>query len=101
MMSGLVICMLVGLIIIICGYLIHIKKYLFLINGYQEATFIGDKNKLAKLFGIFAYIVGIATFLLPFGLEFFGNIIGKIYAACIVAGTVFVLVRKQMINKPF
>ncbi|WP_081806701.1 DUF3784 domain-containing protein [Bacillus sp. H1a] len=100
-MGGFVICTLVSLIIIISGYLIHIKKYLFLIAGYQEATFIGDKDKLAKLFGTFAYIVGIATFLLPFGLEFLGDISGMIYAICICAGTVFVLVRKQMINKPF
>ncbi|MGE7854485.1 DUF3784 domain-containing protein [Bacillus paramycoides] len=101
MLGGFLICALVGLIIVIMGYLIHIKKQLFLIAGYQEATFIGDKNKLAKLFGIFAYIVGIATILLPFGLELFGGISGKIYATCIVAGTVFVLVRKQIINKPF
>ncbi|MFE9081093.1 DUF3784 domain-containing protein [Bacillus mobilis] len=101
MMGGVIICALVGLIIVIMGYLIHIKKQLFFIAGYQEATFIGDKNKLAKLFGIFAYIVGIATILLPFGLELFGGIVGKIYATCIVAGTVFVLVRKQMINTTF
>ncbi|USK99875.1 DUF3784 domain-containing protein [Bacillus tropicus] len=100
-MSGFVVCTLVGLIIVIMGYLIHIKKQLFLIAGYQDATFIGDKNKLAKLFGIFAYIVGIATFLLPIGLEFFGGISGKIYATCVVVGTAFVLVRKQMLNKPF
>lgn len=62
----LVICTIVGLIIMISGYQIHIKKRLSLIAGYQEETFIGDKNKLAKLCGIFAYVVGIATFLLPF-----------------------------------
>ncbi len=100
-MNVFVVCTLVSLIIVIMGYQIHIKKQLFLIAGYQEATFIGDKNKLAKLFGMFAYIVGIATFLLPFGLKFFGDISGKIYATCIITGIVFVLVRKQMINKPF
>lgn len=100
-MSGLGVCTLVGLISIIIGYQIHIKKRLFFIAGYQENTFFGDKNKLAKLFGIFTYIIGIATFLLPFGLELFGSISGIIYAISICAGTVFVLVRKEMINKPF
>ncbi|PFX89992.1 DUF3784 domain-containing protein [Bacillus mycoides] len=100
-MSGFAISTLVSLIIVVIGYQIHIKKRLFLIAGYQENTFIGDKNKLAKLFGIFTYIIGIATFLLPFGLEFFGSISGIIYAISICAGTLFVLVRKEMINKPF
>ncbi|WP_142337528.1 DUF3784 domain-containing protein [Bacillus sp. AFS059628] len=95
MIGEFVVCALVCFIIVIMGNLIHIKKQLFFIAGYQEATFIGDKNKLAKLFGIFAYIVGIAIILLPFGLELFGGISGKIYATCIVTGTVFVLVRKN------
>ncbi|PGX91160.1 DUF3784 domain-containing protein [Bacillus cereus] len=97
-MAGLGICTIVSLIIIISGYQIHIKKRLSLIAGYQEETFIGDKNKLAKLFGIFAYIVGIATFLLPFGLEKFGDIAGVIYAVCICGGVIIVLIWKSFIN---
>lgn len=101
MMSEFVICTLVSLVIMIIGYQIHIKKHLFLIAGYQENTFIGDKNKLAKLFGIFAYIVGIVTFLFPFGLKAFGDIAGIIYAVCICGGVIVVLIWKQIINKPF
>lgn len=63
---------------------------LWLIAGYQEESFLGDKNKLAKLFGLFSYIVGIATFLLPFGLDFFGIISGIIYAVCICLDYAFV-----------
>lgn len=99
MLVGLGICTILSLIIMISGYQIHIKKRLSLIAGYQEETFIGDKNKLAKLFGIFAYVVGIATFLLPFGLEIFGNIASIIYGVCICGGVIVVLIRKQSINK--
>lgn len=100
MIAGFITCIIVALIIIIIGYQIHIKKKLWLIAGYQENSFIGDKDKLAKLFGIFSYIVGIATFLLPFGLQFWGEISGIIYAVCVCVGTVAVLVWTQIINKP-
>lgn len=100
MIGGYITCIILAFIIIFMGYLIHVKKKLSLIAGYQEGSFIGDKDKLAKLFGIFSYIVGIATFLLPFGLEFWGIISGIIYAVCICLGTVATLVWKQVINKP-
>jgi hypothetical protein len=100
MFAGYITCIVLAFIIIFMGFLIHVKKKLWLIAGYQEDSFIGNKVKLAKLFGVFSYIVGIATFLLPFGLEFWGNISGIIYAVCICLGTVATLVWKQIINKP-
>ncbi|MEB2301253.1 DUF3784 domain-containing protein [Lysinibacillus xylanilyticus] len=100
MIAGYITCIVLALIIIFMGYLIHIKKKLWLIAGYQEDSFLGDKDKLAKLFGLFSYIVGIATFLLPFGLEFWGIVSGMIYAVCICLGTVATLVLKQIMNKP-
>lgn len=100
MIGGYITCIILALIFIFMGYLIHVKKKLWLIAGYQEGSFIGDKDKLAKLCGVFSYIVGIATFLLPFGLEFWGIISGIIYAVCICLGTVAILVWKQIINKP-
>ncbi|MGE8036603.1 DUF3784 domain-containing protein [Lysinibacillus sp. KCTC 33748] len=100
MIAGYIICIVLALIFVIMGYLTHIKKKLWLIAGYQEESFLGDKDKLAKLFGLFSYIVGIATFLLPFGLDFFGIISGIIYAVCICIGTVATLVLKQIMNKP-
>ncbi|UPW85116.1 DUF3784 domain-containing protein [Lysinibacillus sp. Ag94] len=100
MIAGYITCFVVALIIIFIGYLIHIKKKLWLIAGYQEDCFIGDKDKLAKLFGVFSYIVGITTLLLPFKLEFLGLISAIIYAVCICLGTVATLVWKQIINKP-
>ncbi len=76
-------------------------KVYFHFAGYQEETFIGDKNKLAKLFGIFAYILGLTTFLLPFGLEVFGDIAGITYAICICGSVIVILIWKQFINKPY
>ncbi|MGE7998347.1 DUF3784 domain-containing protein [Lysinibacillus sp. NPDC093190] len=86
-MGGYITCIVLALIIIFMGYLIHAKRKLWLIAGYQEDSFICNKDKLAKLFGVFSYIVGIATFLLPFGLEFWGIISGMVW--------------RQLINKPF
>ncbi|MGE7948986.1 DUF3784 domain-containing protein [Lysinibacillus sp. NPDC093688] len=100
MIAGYITCIVLALIIIFMGFLIHIKKKMWLIAGYQEDSFLGDKDKLAKLFGLFSYIVGIATFLLPFGLEFWGIVSGMIYAICICLGTVVTLVLKQIMNKP-
>ena len=100
MIGGFIICIVLAFIIIFMGYQIHIKKKLWLIAGYQEDSFIGDKEKLAKLSGIFSYKVGIATFLLPFGLEFLGDISGIIYAVFICVGTVAILVWTHIINKP-
>lgn len=100
MIAGFITCIVLAIIIIFMGYQIHIKQKLWLIAGYQEDSFVGDKDKLAKLFGIFSYIVGIATFLLPFGLEFWGDVSGIIYAVFICIGTVGILVWSHMINKP-
>ena len=70
MLAGFLVCLFVGLLIIFLGYQIHVKrKRLFLLAGYQEETFVGDKNKLAKLSGAFSYIVGVTTIILPLGLE--------------------------------
>ncbi|SCL89564.1 A0A073KDX1 (Multidrug ABC transporter permease) [Bacillus cytotoxicus] len=55
MIGGFIICFLLGMLIIMLGYQIHIKKRLFLLAGYQEETFVGDKEKLAKISVFFLY----------------------------------------------
>ncbi len=40
-----------------------------MLAGFLVCLFVGDKNKLAKLSGAFSYIVGVATIILPLGLE--------------------------------
>ncbi|HDR7586791.1 DUF3784 domain-containing protein [Bacillus mycoides] len=99
MLAGFLVCLFVGLLIIFLGYQIHVKKRLFLLAGYQEETFVGDKNKLAKLSGVFSYIVGVATILLPFGLEKIDDVVGIVYAILIVLGTIVFLIKANMLNK--
>ncbi|MCI0768431.1 MULTISPECIES: DUF3784 domain-containing protein [Bacillus] len=100
MVGGFITCTIVSLIMILIGYQIHIKKRLFLIAGYQEGNFIGDKNKLAKIFGMFSYLVGVVTFLLPFGLESLGDIVGIIFGVLVVLSTIGVIIWANLINKP-
>ena len=99
MLAGFLVCLFVGLLIIFLGYQIHVNKKLFLLAGYQEETFVGDKNKLAKLSGVFSYIVRVATILLPFGLEKIGDVVGIVYAILIVLGTIVFLIKANMLNK--
>ncbi|WP_438313190.1 DUF3784 domain-containing protein [Sporosarcina sp. FA9] len=73
---------------IIFGYLIWKKEELSLISGYNEKTFSGDKEKLARGIGILLIVIGILTILLPFGLEFVGSITGIIYGFIVVVGSV-------------
>lgn len=77
----------------------HVKKRLFLLAGYQEETFVGDKNKLAKLSGVFSYIVGVVTIILPFGLEKIGDVVGIVYAILVVLGTIMFLIKANLLNK--
>ncbi|MCI0764122.1 DUF3784 domain-containing protein [Bacillus sp. TL12] len=100
MIGGFIICFLVGMLILILGYQIHIKKRLFLLAGYQEEPFVGDKEKLAKIAGIFSYVIGIATALLPFGLEAFGDAAGIGYGVFVVVSTVLLVIWGNVINKP-
>ncbi|WP_258237051.1 DUF3784 domain-containing protein [Bacillus sp. NP247] len=77
----------------------HVKKRLFLLAGYQEETFVGDKNKLAKLSGVFSYIAGVVTIILPFGLEKIGDVVGIVYAILVVLGTIMFLIEANLLNK--
>ncbi|KWU56448.1 multidrug ABC transporter permease [Bacillus mycoides] len=72
---------------------------LLLIAGYQEETFVGDKEKLGMLAGVFSYLIGIATFLLPFGLETIGDAAGIDYGIFIVFSTIILLIGRNAINK--
>ncbi len=99
MLAGFLVCLFVGLFIIFLGYQIHVKKRLFLLAGYQEETFVGDKNKLAKLSGMFSYIVGVSTIILPFGLEKIGDVVGIVYTALVVLGTIVFIIKANLLNK--
>jgi hypothetical protein len=87
-LGGLITCLLVSFLLFFFSYLIWHKKELSFIAGYNEKTFKGDKNKLAKTVGSFLVATGVLTLILPFGLEFIGSIVGIIFTTIIIAGTI-------------
>ncbi len=82
------------------GLLVWKKKQLSLIAGYNEETFKGDKEKLAKAVGFFTIITGLLTIILPFGLEFISEMFGLLFGAIIVIGTAALLIYVNKLNKP-
>ena len=48
---------------------------------------------------MFSYIVGVATILLPFGLEKIGDVVVFVYAILIVLGTIVFLIKANMLNR--
>ncbi|MEH7223383.1 DUF3784 domain-containing protein [Bacillus sp. JJ1566] len=100
MLAGFIVCFFVGLLCIFMGFLIWRKKQLSLIAGYKEETFKGDKEKLAKVVGLFTIFVGLLTMLLPFGLEFVSEIFGLLFGAIIVIASIILVVYVNKLNKP-
>lgn len=85
-------------------FFLYVVKYcreggIEMLAGFLVCLFVGDKNKLAKLSGVFSYIVGVATILLPFGLKKIGDVVGVVYATLIVFGTMVFLMKANMLNK--
>lgn len=90
-------CLLVSFFLFLFGYLIGKKKQLSLIAGFDEKTYKGDKDKLAKSVGSFCMLIGILTILLPLGLEFVGFLTGIIYSIIVVAGTIGLIIYINLI----
>ncbi|XRG79821.1 hypothetical protein V5E38_05745 [Rossellomorea sp. GAMAL-10_SWC] len=65
--------LLAALVIFAFAYMIWKKKMLFLLIGFNEKLFLGDKEKLAKRVGIITTIIGLGTFLLPIFTYIFGQ----------------------------
>jgi hypothetical protein len=100
MLAGFITCFIVGLLCIFMGFLVWKKKMLSLIAGYNEETFKGDKEKLAKAVGVFTIMIGVLTILLPFGLEFISEWIGLLYGAITVVGSIVLLIYVNKLNYP-
>lgn len=98
-LAGLITCLLVSVILFLFSYLIWKKKELSFISGYNEQTFKGDKNKLAKAVGSFLMVIGILTLILPFVLEFIGSIGGILFTITIIIGIIGLVVYINAINK--
>lgn len=97
--AGFITCLLVSLLMFLFGYLIGQKKQLSLIAGFDEKTYKGDKEKLAKSVGSFCMLIGVLTILLPIGLEFLGSFVGVIYAIIVVVGTIALIIYINLVNK--
>ncbi|RFB10203.1 DUF3784 domain-containing protein [Bacillus sp. HNG] len=100
MLAGFITCFFAGLLCILLGFLIWKKKQLSLIAGYNEETYKGDKEKLAKVVGLFTIIVGLLTILLPFGLEFVSELFGLLFGAIITIGSIVLIIYVNKLNKP-
>lgn len=100
MLAGFITCFIVGLLCIFMGYLTWKKKMLSLIAGYNEETFKGDKEKLAKAVGVFTIIIGLLTILLPFGLEYISEWVGLIFGAITLVGTIVLIIYVNKLNHP-
>jgi len=100
MLAGFITCFIAGLLCIFMGFFVWKKKMLSLIAGYNEETFKGDKEKLAKAVGRFTIIIGVFTILLPFGLEFISEWIGLLFGAITVIGSILLIVYVNRLNQP-
>jgi Domain of unknown function (DUF3784) len=100
MLAGFITCFIVGLLCTFMGFLVWKKKMLSLIAGYNEETFKGDKEKLAKAVGVFTIMIGVLTTLLPFGLEFISEWVGLLYGAITVVGSIVLLIYVNKLNHP-
>jgi hypothetical protein len=83
-MASIIGTIVLGTIITFLGYLIGNKKMLFLIAGYRDDTFYGDKTIYAKRMGLIIMMIGIITILLPFSIMLFGNVVKQIYTTLLV-----------------
>ncbi|WP_409293024.1 DUF3784 domain-containing protein [Peribacillus sp. SCS-37] len=74
------------------------KKKLSMIAGFNEEEFAGDKNILAKVYGLFSAFIGVLCIVLPFGLEFVGGFTGILFAVIVVASTVMVMIYSNKLD---
>lgn len=98
-LGAFMICLFVSMLCFLFSYIIWKKKDLSLIAGYNEQTFKGDKNKLAKAIGSFLMGIGILTLILPFLMEFIGSVGGMIFTVIIIIGTIGLIIYINGINK--
>ncbi|NNU94075.1 DUF3784 domain-containing protein [Geobacillus sp. NFOSA3] len=91
--TAIVICIITGLLFILVGWLIWKKKKLKLIAGYDEKQYKGDKNKLARVMGIYSITLGVIIIIFPFLMEYLGDWSSWILIGIIVFLTLFTLIR--------
>jgi len=81
----------VSVLFFFAGYLIWKKQKLWLLAGYQDSEFKGDKKKLARDGGLFCIIIGVLTLGLSLFIDAAGSILGIIYAiTTVILSIIFV-----------
>ncbi|MTH54620.1 DUF3784 domain-containing protein [Bacillus mangrovi] len=98
MIEGYLVCAAVGILLFVMAYLIWKKKHLYLIAGYSEEAFKGDKEKLARTMGLFCAVIGLLTLFLPFGLDFIGDAAGIAFGAVVYLSAVFLVIYVQLLK---
>jgi hypothetical protein len=91
--QGVLICVLIGLLFFLFAWLIWKKKKLWLIAGYQESEFQGDKNKLARDMGIFCMIIGVIIMISPFAIHYIGEWMIGVLIPLFIVLTIGVIVK--------
>ncbi|EOP60638.1 hypothetical protein IKQ_05890 [Bacillus cereus VDM053] len=57
---------------------------LFLIIGYSDNNFFGDKDRLAKRVGIIILTIGVLTLFVPILITIFGSIVIYVYGGIVI-----------------
>lgn len=97
--GGVIACLLTSSLLFFFSYMIWKKQQLTLIAGFNEDTFKGDKNKLAKAVGFFLMICGVLTLILPLGIEVAGSIAGQVISILIILGIVILVLYINRLGK--
>lgn len=95
---AVLICLIVGLLMFLCGWLIWKKKKLGLIAGFQESEYKGDKEKLAKDMGVFSIFIGVFVIVLPFGLQYIGEWVAWAFSIVIFVSSIFIFIKINFRN---
>lgn len=89
-MAPVIIGVVCGILMVIMGYLIWVKKMLFLIAGYHPDT-VKDEAGLATFIGVYLILLGAVTILVPFLHLAFGGLIFETYGILILVSAIVVV----------
>ncbi|WP_162920092.1 DUF3784 domain-containing protein [Paenisporosarcina cavernae] len=82
-----------SLLFFLASYFIWKKQKLWLLAGYHEENFIGDKKRLARDAGIFTFIIGLLTLAMSLLIDSYGDFVGIIYAIVIAILSIGFLIK--------
>ncbi|MFC7391803.1 hypothetical protein [Scopulibacillus cellulosilyticus] len=91
--DGIITCILIGIILIIIGLLIYIKKQLSFINNGQSETGKGLR-RLIRTIGIVIMIIGIFTLFAPLLIYVIGTDYWVIYVSTAIVIVLLILIAR-------